>query len=107
MPGRTDAVIVADAVATHEVSTDALTRFQDLYVTYLAGELEHPGPRKGVMPGVRPLLDALTSRVRRLSGAPDRQLRARSSRETRVISICGGIFDAGRLAVTRRNGTGC
>jgi phosphoglycolate phosphatase-like HAD superfamily hydrolase len=62
MPGRTDPNIVADAVAAHAVSTDRLTRFHDLYVTYLAGELEHPGPRKGVMPGVRPLLDALMSR---------------------------------------------
>jgi phosphoglycolate phosphatase len=63
MPGRTDANILADAVVAHEVSIDRLTRFHDLYLTYLASELEHPGPRKGVMPGVRPLLDALTSRA--------------------------------------------
>lgn len=62
MPGRTDPVILADAAARHGVPPDALARFRDAYITHLATELHRPGPRKGVMPGVRPLLDALAAR---------------------------------------------
>lgn len=64
MPGRTDSVILSDAVALHGISPDdeALGRFRDVYLGHLRNEIEHPGPRKGVMPGVRPLLDSLTQR---------------------------------------------
>ena len=62
MPGRTDSWILTDAAAVHGVAATELSRFPSLYLTYLKTELEQPGPRKGVMPGVRPLLDALAPR---------------------------------------------
>jgi len=60
--GRTDAWILSRAGTAHGVGPDDLTGFKPLYLRYLADELHHPGPRKGVMPGVRPLLDALSAR---------------------------------------------
>lgn len=63
-PGRTDAWLLSDAAAAHGIPPDSpvLARFPDVYLRHLAIELEHPGPRKGVMPGVRALLDALSGR---------------------------------------------
>src|SRR5581483_8514830 len=58
-PGRTDSWILSSAAAAHRLPTSELSRFHNLYLTRLATELERPGPRKGVMPGVRELLDAL------------------------------------------------
>lgn len=60
--GRTDAWILSQAAAAHGVSERDLPLFKPRYLQYLADELQQPGPRKGVMPGVRPLLDALASR---------------------------------------------
>ena len=64
MPGRTDSWILAGAAAAHGIPADSstLARFPQVYVKHLARELEKPGPRKGVMPGVRALLDALSAR---------------------------------------------
>ncbi len=64
MPGRTDSWILSDAAAAHGVASAAadLARFREVYLAHLRNELERPGPRKGVMPGVRPLLDALAGR---------------------------------------------
>jgi phosphoglycolate phosphatase len=65
MAGRTDAWILTDAVAAHRIPPDSphLPRFRDAYVRHLAVELEKPGvARKGLMPGVRELLDALAPR---------------------------------------------
>src|SRR5262245_38963111 len=64
MAGRTDAWILAQLAAAHGVPLDssALARFRDAYLTQLPVEIEKPGPRKGVMPGVRPLLDVLAAR---------------------------------------------
>ncbi len=67
MPGRTDSWILSDAAAAHRIPRDSpdLLRFRDHYLRHLARELERPHPphmRKGVMPGVRPLLDALAAR---------------------------------------------
>ncbi|HMD35386.1 MAG TPA: HAD family hydrolase [Vicinamibacterales bacterium] len=64
MAGRTDHWILRDAFALHGVSPAVLerTRFYDLYLSHLAIELENPHARKMVMPGVRPLLDALSAR---------------------------------------------
>jgi phosphoglycolate phosphatase len=65
MAGRTDAWILSDAAAAHGIPPDSpgLARFRDVYLRHLAIELEHPGAsRKGVMPGVRTLLDALSDR---------------------------------------------
>jgi len=64
MAGRTDARILADAVAAHGIRADAdeLTRFPGIYAQHLTREIDKPGPRKGIMPGIRPLLDALSAR---------------------------------------------
>jgi phosphoglycolate phosphatase-like HAD superfamily hydrolase len=64
MPGRTDAWILSDAAAAHAIAHDApaLARFREVYLAYLRDALHEPGPRKGVMPGVRALLDALSPR---------------------------------------------
>jgi phosphoglycolate phosphatase-like HAD superfamily hydrolase len=65
MAGRTDAWIVSDAAAAHGIPQDSpdLARFRAAYVRHLAIELEKPGVnRKGVMPGVHALLDALVPR---------------------------------------------
>jgi len=64
MAGRTDTWILADAASAHGISHDShgLSRFPEVYIRHLIKELEKPGARKGVMPGVRDLLDALSGR---------------------------------------------
>jgi phosphoglycolate phosphatase len=64
MAGRTDAWIVrqvAESVGL-ELTSAELERFRRTYLEHLPGELERPGPRKGVMPGIRDLLDTLVVR---------------------------------------------
>ncbi|HUR33982.1 MAG TPA: HAD family hydrolase [Vicinamibacterales bacterium] len=66
MAGRTDAWIVSQMAAEHGLRYDE-QRFRDFhhsYVKHLAVEVLQPGPQKGVLPGVRPLLDTLASRDR-------------------------------------------
>jgi phosphoglycolate phosphatase-like HAD superfamily hydrolase len=66
MAGRTDSWILADAAALHGVAQDspALLRFHDAYLGRLADEISKPGDsRKGIMPGIRELLDALVDRT--------------------------------------------
>jgi len=60
--GRTDAWILSRTAENHQIDPASLSGFKPLYLEYLAKELHEPGPRKGVMPGVGPLLDALSSR---------------------------------------------
>jgi phosphoglycolate phosphatase len=64
MAGRTDAWILADALTAHNMASDpaALVRFRDAYLRHLTIELDKPGARKGLMPGVRELLDVLHRR---------------------------------------------
>jgi phosphoglycolate phosphatase-like HAD superfamily hydrolase len=64
MAGRTDAWIVAQMAAQHGLANDPhmLKRFHDAYVVHLGREIHEPGPRKGVLPGVQPLLETLASR---------------------------------------------
>ena len=62
MPGRTDSWILSDSAAAHAIPSHDVARFHDVYIRHLVKELDRPGPRKGVMPGVRPLLDALVDR---------------------------------------------
>ena len=64
MAGRTDAWIFSQVAQRHGVPSDTATRrrFHDAYVEHLAREVHLPGPRKGMMPGVGPLLDALAPR---------------------------------------------
>jgi phosphoglycolate phosphatase-like HAD superfamily hydrolase len=65
MPGRTDAWILSDAIAAHGVASTApeLQQFPHVYLTHLVRELALPGPKKGVMPGVRELLETLSART--------------------------------------------
>lgn len=62
--GRTDPIILDEALARRGVGADphARARFHDRYCELLAREILLPGPRKGVMPGVRRLLDTLEAR---------------------------------------------
>jgi len=64
LAGRTDPWILRDGAAAHGIAPDppALARFRDAYLKHLVIEIEKPGPRKGLMPGIRPLLDALSAR---------------------------------------------
>ena len=63
LAGRTDSCILSDAATAHGLQDSPdLARFPDIYLRHLAVELEKPGPKKGVMPGVRELLDALAAR---------------------------------------------
>jgi phosphoglycolate phosphatase-like HAD superfamily hydrolase len=65
MAGRTDAWILNDAALAHGIPPDSpqLVRFREIYLRHLAIELEKPGAaRKGLMPGVRELLEALAPR---------------------------------------------
>jgi phosphoglycolate phosphatase-like HAD superfamily hydrolase len=65
MAGRTDSWILSDAVAAHGVPLDTSTfaRFHETYLRRLETEIEKPGDsRKGIMPGIRELLDALAGR---------------------------------------------
>ena len=64
MAGRTDAWILADGAAAHSIPGDSpdLARFPEVYLRHLVIELDKPGARKGVMPGVRELLEALSLR---------------------------------------------
>src|SRR6185503_21298488 len=64
LAGRTDAWILRDGAAAHGIAPDspALARFRDIYLRHLAIELDKPGPRKGMMPGIPQLLDALSAR---------------------------------------------
>lgn len=61
MAGRTDAWILSDAAIAHGIpaGSSGLGQFPQIYTQHLERELGHPGPRKGLMPGVRELLDRL------------------------------------------------
>ena len=66
MPGRTDSVILKDALARrgHPADEAFARSFHDRYLDHLAREIHTPAPGKfkGVLPGVRELLDALSAR---------------------------------------------
>ena len=64
MAGRTDAWIVSQVLAEHGIADAGadLQRFHDVYVHHLAAEVLQPASEKGVLPGVRLLLDALAAR---------------------------------------------
>lgn len=65
MAGRTDTWIVGEMSRILGVACDAdsMQRFHDVYVAQLAREIILPGPRKGVLPGVNGVLDALAQRA--------------------------------------------
>ena len=62
--GRTDPLLLRDALARAglEASAAERRRFHDRYCELLTGEIVHPGPRKGLMPGVQGLLARLYER---------------------------------------------
>ena len=62
--GRTDPLLLNDAVARAGITIDDAQRrrFHDRYCDLLETEILHPGPRKGLMPGVEPLLAHLHQR---------------------------------------------
>lgn len=63
LAGRTDAWLVDSLATKHGVrGAPQLARFRDTYLAHLAMELPKPGPRKGLMPGIRALLDLLAAR---------------------------------------------
>jgi len=64
LAGRTDSWIVAAVAAARKLRLDVHTveRLRSAYLRYLPTELAEPGLRKGVMPGVRSLLQALSTR---------------------------------------------
>jgi phosphoglycolate phosphatase-like HAD superfamily hydrolase len=62
MPGRTDSWILGSAARAHGIDHALIGRFRDVYLRHLGEELQRPGPRKGIMPGVRSLLDRLHER---------------------------------------------
>ena len=67
LAGRTDRIIMRDAL-THagrsvDVDQDGLDRFREAYCVALREEIQQPGNgRRGLLPGVRPLLEALAGR---------------------------------------------
>ena len=65
MAGRTDSWILADAADAHGIPRDNrdLARFPEIYIRHLVRQIEEPGAsRKGIMPGVRELLEALSGK---------------------------------------------
>jgi phosphoglycolate phosphatase-like HAD superfamily hydrolase len=63
--GRTDWIILHDALTRigRDLDTDLFARLRDRYIQRLEEEIERPGTgRKGVMPGVRGILEALHQR---------------------------------------------
>jgi len=64
--GKTDPTIIADIAREAGIPATEVearyTELQESYVRALRSELAVPNPRRRVMPGVRPLLDILTSR---------------------------------------------
>lgn len=68
--GRTDTLIFRDALARSSVEVDqgSRTAFYTLYYECLEQEIRRPGPRKGLMPGVRGLLERLADEAHVISG---------------------------------------
>jgi phosphoglycolate phosphatase-like HAD superfamily hydrolase len=65
MGGRTDRFLIEHALERWGVpiTPEALDRFRECYLVHLADTIGEPGHgRKGTMPGVAPLLDALAGR---------------------------------------------
>lgn len=64
MAGRTDSAIIDEVLVRLDAQVDAsdLSRLHERYFVCLREEIQHSGPRKGIMPGVRTLLDILAAR---------------------------------------------
>jgi phosphoglycolate phosphatase len=66
LAGRTDSWVLHHVAERHGVHLDAdiVGRFHETYLVHLSEEIHRPGPRKGILPGVPPLLEAITVRDR-------------------------------------------
>lgn len=64
LSGRTDCWIFAEMLRRHAIDVDEATgrRVREVYLEHLAREVAVEAPGKGVLPGVCPLLDALSGR---------------------------------------------
>ncbi|MES1254318.1 MAG: HAD family hydrolase [Acidobacteriota bacterium] len=98
MAGRTDAWVIralAAACGVEPTPADLLT-FRDAYLKRLPVELQKPGPRKGIMPGVRELLEALVVRpdmhLALLTGNYERAARAKLEYFDLWRYFVGGAF---------------
>ena len=62
--GRTDAAIFIDIAEKRGIAPDrpTLERLRRAYLDHLRREIDQPGPGKGVLPGVRSLLEHLSTR---------------------------------------------
>jgi phosphoglycolate phosphatase-like HAD superfamily hydrolase len=98
--GRTDPLILGDALERAGVTADpaARTQFLARYCEHFAREIRFPGPRKGLMPGVRPLLD----RLRRTPGVACALVTGNIARASRIklehfeldrYFVCGAYGD--------------
>ncbi len=65
MAGRTDKGILEDGAsrAGVDLSSSTSQRFRDRYFVRLRETLPEPGPHKGILPGVQPLLGAIAART--------------------------------------------
>lgn len=66
LAGRTDRVILSDAVGRlgRELDPELLAHLREAYLTHLADEIRRPGQgEKGIMPGIRALLETLSERA--------------------------------------------
>ena len=98
--GRTDLLILGDALERGGVAAgaEARARFLTRYCEHFEREILHPGPRKGLMPGVRPLLD----RLRRTPGVACALVTGNIARAARIklehfglhrYFVCGAYGD--------------
>ncbi len=64
LPGRTDPLIVADALRAHGIAGRDYdwARFRESYVDALADEMRRDLPAKRMLPGIMPLLEVLAAR---------------------------------------------
>ena len=108
MAGRTDRWILDDAAARAGVDLggDNFHRFRERYFVRLTDALREPAPGKGVLPGVRRLLESLDTRddvfCALLTGNCE-EARASSS----STSTSGNFFAAARTATTSPIATIC
>ena len=109
LAGRTDWIILDDALARKGLALNP-----DLLVTIFVGSMSStraekiglPGKGvKAVMPGIRPLLDALQAQRRRGAGSADRQLRRGRGGSSSNTSICGSSSAVAPTVTMRRIAT--
>ena len=105
-PGRTDAWILRDAAAAHGVAARSpASRVSATSIWHLARSPE-PAPRKGIMPGVRELLDALAARDDVYLALLTGNYEAGGAPEARIFRSLA-LFPCGAFGTPRRIATDC